>query len=133
MNIAMQVVVALFALGVAAPSGCSTKREQKESVSPSQGTEEGERVVVPSDPKATYYILKREGTPKRPIVTTKRVGPSGTSFAKRESDCAKRTWRYLADGDTLADLDSAKPDEKMGPLVEGSIADVMWHHACDAH
>lgn len=104
------------------------------SQGPHAHTGDGEKVVVPSDPKATYFILDRAGTTERPIVTTKRIGPSGTSYTRRECDCNNRTWRYLAEGDTLEELEaSPKPNEPMGPLVEGSIADVMWQHACRGH
>lgn len=88
----------------------------------------GVRVNVPSDPKASYFVIDEGGTPDLRTLTTRRVGPSGTSFARREFDCRKRTWRYLAEGDTLDAMTSA--NAKMATLVAGSIADVMWHRAC---
>lgn len=109
----------------------SCKQEKPGSSNESASADEREKVMVPSDPKATYYILQRAGTELRPVLTTKRVGPSGTSYTRRECDCTNRTWRYVAEGDTLAELESSpKPDDPMGPLVDGSIADVMWSQAC---
>jgi hypothetical protein len=125
--------VLCFAAGmtVATAGLISCKQEKAASSSEGASSDEGEKVVVPSDPKATYYILQRAGTELRPVLTTKRVGPSGTSYTRRECDCTNRTWRYVAEGDTLAELESSpKPDDAMGPLVDGSIADVMWSQAC---
>jgi hypothetical protein len=86
--------------------------------------------VIPSDSKAKYFVLERGGTPDKPTLVTTRVGPSGTSYSKRLFDCRARTWKYLGDGDSLEEMRGAKPDAKMGPLVEGSIADYMWKEAC---
>lgn len=91
----------------------------------------GDRVVVPSDPKATYFVLERAGDKRRPILTTKRVGPSGTGYTRSLFDCEKHEARYLAaDVERLEDVPRAKPDERMWPLVDGSIPEVLWRHAC---
>ena len=90
----------------------------------------GEPVSIPSDAAAQYFILERGGTPAMPTLLTRRVGPSGTSYSKRVFDCAARTVKYLGNGDTLAELATSAPDPDMGPLVEGSIADVLSQKAC---
>jgi hypothetical protein len=87
-------------------------------------------VLVPSDPKAKYYVLEKGGTENNPTLTTKRVGASGTSFSKRVFDCKANTFKYLGDGDTIEEMNRSKPGEKMSPLVEGSIAWHLWKHAC---
>ena len=88
------------------------------------------RVAIPSDSKARYSILERGGTADMPTLVTKRVGPSGTSYSKRLFDCRGRTWKYLGDGETLEDMRTSRPDKKMSPLVDKSIADYLWNEAC---
>jgi hypothetical protein len=88
------------------------------------------RLSVPSDAKATYFILERGGSADKPTLVTKRVGPSGTSYSKRLFDCSARTWKYLGDGETLEEMRNSKPDAAMTGLVTGSIADYMWKAAC---
>jgi len=87
-------------------------------------------VPIPSDPKAKYFVLERGGTKVNPTLTTKRVGSSGTSYSQRMFDCAARTVKYLGTGDTLEAMKKSKPDPKMAPLVDGSIAWYLWRHAC---
>ncbi|MDN4592138.1 hypothetical protein DBA29_27025 [Xenophilus aerolatus] len=87
---------------------------------------------VPSDSRATYDLveLRKAGT-KRTVVT-KRVGPSGTSFAIREIDCKAQTFRYLGEGDTLAEAKRNKKSESMSPLSQGSISYHVALAACDS-
>lgn len=87
-------------------------------------------IVVPTDSKATYFILERGGTADKPTLVTKRVGPSGTSYSKRQFDCKAHTFKYLGDGDSLEEMRRSKPDERMGELVEGSISDELWKEVC---
>ena len=86
-------------------------------------------ISVWSDSKARYWELSRGGTSTAPTNVTRRVGPSGTSYAEREYDCSNHTFRYLAEGDSLAGMIS-KANERMSTLVEGSISDIMWHYVC---
>ena len=85
---------------------------------------------VPSDPKAKYYVLEKSGAGTDRVILTKRVGPSGTSYSRRLYNCSNSTFKYLADADTLEGLKKAKPDPKMGPLVEGSISYYVGLEAC---
>ena len=89
-------------------------------------------LIVPTDPKARYFILEKGGTQRRPTLVTKRIGPSGTSFSKKEFDCSTGTFRYLGDGDTLEEMRRSAPEPSMAPLVEGSISYYHWRHACRA-
>lgn len=87
-------------------------------------------LTIPSDVKAQYFVLDRGGTKAHPTLTTKRVGPSGISYSKRIFDCSVGTVKYLGSGDTLDEVKRSKPDPKMSPLVEGSIAWHQWRYAC---
>lgn len=91
---------------------------------------EGKPFPVPSDARATYFILEVSGNwPDRTIVT-KRIGSSGTSYSKRLYDCSNATVKYLGTGDTMAEMGNSKPDPKMSPIVSQSIADYVGRQAC---
>jgi hypothetical protein len=88
------------------------------------------QLPVPSDAKAQYSVLEVGGAwPKRTIVT-RRVGPSGTSYSRRAYDCTHHTVKYLGEGDSLAEMARAKPDQEMAPIVPESIADHVGRAAC---
>jgi hypothetical protein len=110
--------------------GTPTPSAKGNVIDASEAAAEGERIYVPSDPAAEFYILERRGSIARPIIATKRVGKSGSSFATREYDCAKRMARYLSDGDDRASLAKIDTTGRWGPLLEGSIADVIGSAAC---
>src|SRR5947209_2415714 len=84
-----------------------TEADLKGFDSPRQApTVEGIEIPSPSDPGASYRILKI-GTLKggNLEVLSRRDGRSGTSFARREIDCAAYTYRYLGEGDTRAEAE----------------------------
>lgn len=87
---------------------------------------------VASDPRARYFLLDvKKGEGGNIIATTRREGPSGTSFARREIDCRGNKARYLGEGDTLAVTKRAGYHVgPMGDLVDGSISDVASRFAC---
>ena len=87
-------------------------------------------LIVPSDPKAKFFVLEKEGSGAERTIVTKRVGPSGSSYSKRLYNCKNRTVKYLGTGDSLAEMDSSKPDPSMGPIVKGSIAYFVGLEAC---
>lgn len=91
-----------------------------------------ERVVhVPTDAQARYAILSvstmRNGNLE---VVTRRNGPSGESFSRREINCDQMTFRYTGEGDSLAELSSPYSKGAMGPLTEGSISTYVARAAC---
>ena len=93
-----------------------------------------ERVLVPSDPKATYDIEVMDvGQGKSALfVVGKRVGPSGTSFTAREVNCVNATFRYMGEGDTFDEMKANINDRaSMAPLVEGSISYYIVQAACN--
>ena len=88
-------------------------------------------IFVPSDPKAAYSVV---GKPTRKgsdvVAVTKRVGPSGTSYSRRLVDCSSMTFRYLGEGDTLAEAMQDRGGSQMGDLVPGSISTYVALHVC---
>lgn len=90
-------------------------------------------IEVPSDSKADYTLLGLEDLGGGVVqTTTKRVGPSGTSYAKRLFDCGSMRFKYLAEGDSIEELDRGTPSPNMGPLFTGSISYHVSRYACRA-
>lgn len=91
-----------------------------------------ENIPVESDPRAKYSVVEIVGSPEKLFVTSKRVGPSGTSFAKREVNCLTRQFMYLAEGDTWDEFKSSKPapNTKMTNLTKRSISSHVSAFAC---
>jgi hypothetical protein len=87
-------------------------------------------IVIPMDPEAEYFVVGRTGRSDKPTLATQRVGPNGMSFSKRLFDCKAHTFKYLSDGSSLAALNKPGPAREMTPLVDGSISDYWWRHAC---
>lgn len=85
---------------------------------------------VPSDIKARYTVIEKITKGNLRTITTRREGPSGTSFAKREVDCQRRMSRYIGTGDTLPEMKASKPGETMNSPVEGSISYYVTLEAC---
>jgi len=93
---------------------------------------EGESILVPSDPGATYLLLRWSRLPNGNLeAVTRRDGRSGTSFARREIDCDAMTFRYLGEGDTLeqALADSPNPGQ-MSELTSQSISTYVSEFVC---
>lgn len=91
----------------------------------------GRPLDIPSDARARYWVLGVAGTPERPIITTLRVGSSGTTYSRRLYDCAARTVMYLGTGDTMEEAMLSRPDPGMAPIVPEAIADYVGRVACD--
>lgn len=92
----------------------------------------GQPYKISSDPTGTYFNLEIDGSGSMRTIVTRREGKSGTSFSKREVDCASRRFRYLGTGDTLAEMKTRKPDPNMGPLTHESISSFVADQACAA-
>jgi hypothetical protein len=98
---------------------------EREQALPS--TEGGYAIPSPSDPGARYRILSVKRLPgPRLEVLSRRVGPSGTSFARREIDCRAVTYRYLGEGDSRAEAerDSPNPGSMTELTATSASADV---------
>jgi hypothetical protein len=109
--------------------------EESETGDSSAASAEGAGNVIPvtSDPgSATYYLIRwsTKSNGNREALT-RREGRSGTSYARREIDCAARTFRYLGEGDTRAEAEADAPDPgNMGELVPGSISTEVADFVC---
>jgi len=91
----------------------------------------GPRISVPSDPRAAYELISRSTLPNgRLSVVTKRSGPSGVSYSRREIDCRAMTFRYTGEGDTPAQLDRPYGKGAMGPLTPQSISTYVAQSVC---
>lgn len=87
-------------------------------------------IRVPSDAKATYFVLELSKKGNSRTIVTKRVGPSGTSFSKRLFNCNNGSVKYLGTGDTLSAMNASTPEKSMSPVVEGSIPSYIGGYAC---
>lgn len=90
-----------------------------------------ERIQVPSDSRASYFLIKLAARKSGDLeITTKRLGPSGTSYSVRLVRCSPLSFGYIADGESVETL---KRDEapKLSSLVGGSISDVISRYACN--
>jgi hypothetical protein len=97
------------------------------------GGQHGPKIEVWSDPKATYTDEGSGTLPNGNIwITTRRDGPSGVSFARREIDCKAGEFRYTQEGDTLEGMSDDAPSD-MAPLTEGSISTLVSDYACRKH
>ena len=80
-------------------------------------TDEGEPFSIPSDSRASYRLLKWSRLPNGHLeALTRRDGPSGTSFERREIDCETMTYRELGEGDTRED--AVKDVPNVGHMTE---------------
>ncbi|WP_040903933.1 hypothetical protein [Yokenella regensburgei] len=87
-------------------------------------------VSVPTDTKASYTILDKTRNGDIATITTKREGPSGVSYSKRQYDCNAWTVKYLGDGESIEQMNSSAPDPNMAPIVDRSIAYYIGQKAC---
>ena len=88
-------------------------------------------IAVPTDPGAAYTLLSyRKLNNGHVEAVTRRVGPSGQSFARREISCRNMTFRYTGEGDTLEELNAPYDRGRMGRLIEGSISTYISKAVC---
>ncbi|WP_445774245.1 hypothetical protein [Shewanella sp.] len=88
------------------------------------------KIHIPTDPKASYTILEKSRSGDEATIVTKRVGSSGTSFSKRLYNCSNETVKYIGTGDTIESMNASKPDPKMAPIFDKSIAYYVGKEAC---
>jgi len=86
---------------------------------------------VPSDTKARWGLIDvTQKDADSSIIFTHRVGPSGVTYSMRHYNCEAHTVRYLATGETTADMRNSKADERMSEIVPRSIAHYLGKLAC---
>lgn len=94
-------------------------------------TAQAQAIPVPGDPSASYSLVSiKKISGKRIEVVSKRVGRSGTSYARRLVDCAAMTFAYLGEGDTLKEALADGHADKMGALTDGSASHGVSVYAC---
>jgi hypothetical protein len=122
-NALFTLVACVVAVGMAAP-------DPETGASRDATAQTVEQISVPSDPKARYFVTKIDAHAAGMIeISTRREGPSGTSFAIRQVKCEPLRFAYIAEGDSETNLvrDSTPVFSK---LVDGSISDVVARYAC---
>jgi hypothetical protein len=105
---------------------------EREAAQPNVG--ETRSIPYASDPNAKFEILSNKPLANGNIeVMTKRIGPSGTSFSRREISCSEYEYRYLGEGDTLEEafIDGSNPGE-MSALTGMSASSDVANEACKA-
>jgi hypothetical protein len=148
MGRAVAIVIAIF-LGLLLIGKCAGSDETVEHL-PENGPEnvvvtgegsdndkgptavQGEVIAVPSDPGASYRLLSWSRLANGNLqAITRREGSSGVSYARREIDCDAMTFRYLGEGDTLAEAigDSPNPGS-MAELTPESISTYVSEFVC---
>lgn len=103
-----------------------------EEVRPAAEGKLGQEIPAWSDPRASYTdegsgILSNGNL----WIVTRRSGPSGVTYSKREIDCASGNFRYLQEGESLEDMSDSV--DEMGVLTEGSISTLVSDYACRKH
>lgn len=88
-------------------------------------------IAIKTDSRGEYFVVEKGGSPERPTLLVKWVGPDGKPYyVKRMFDCRARTVQYLGEGDTPEQAAKLLPDQKMSPADEGSIAGQLANHVC---
>jgi hypothetical protein len=131
-------VYAGFAISVFALLSACGQPEVSSEVSPSEPAstvptaQNDKSIVYASDPNARFEILSNKSLSNRNIeVVTKRIGPSGISFSRREISCADYTYRYLGDGDSLEDAMKNSPSVgEMSALTGTSASSDVANEVC---
>ena len=98
----------------------------------------GQPFAVPTDLGAKYRALEVARTPGGRSIISRREGPSGISFTRRECTCPVARYRILGDGDDLLAAMRDRAPEGWAELVidrAAGLGSVSYHvcdHACRA-
>lgn len=92
----------------------------------------GTAIPVQSDPGVSYALISSAKMANGNLeVVTQRNGSSGVSFARREIDCDTMSFRYLGEGDTLAEAEQDGPNPgEMAEAMSTSISGEVSRFAC---
>lgn len=90
----------------------------------------GKEFRIPSDMKARWGLIDIKQDPSGSIIFTHRIGTSGTTYSIRQYDCASDKVRYVATGETIAEMRSSKADARMSDIQGHSIAYYLGRLAC---
>lgn len=87
-------------------------------------------IDIKTDIKGQYLLVEKGGNAANPTLVVKRTGLGNDHFVKREFDCAAHTVRYLGEGETLEEMNTALPEKEVSPIGEGSIPDQLSKLVC---
>jgi hypothetical protein len=112
--------------------GCRQQHDTDEYNIRTPADADGEFIPVASDPRASYSLLHWSAMQNgHREALTRRDGPSGTSYARREIDCERMRFRYLGEGDTREEAEADAPNRgEMAELVHGSISREVSEYVC---
>jgi hypothetical protein len=141
-SVVVLVILGLALLGKCVGSGPSQSEieteidkmeaEERDSGQAVETVTEGFAIAAPSDPNASYRILKISKMSNGNIeVISRRDGTSGTSYARREIDCNAYKYRYLGEGDALAEAEQDSSNiGNMSELTGTSASSDVANAAC---
>lgn len=89
--------------------------------------------ILFDEPNTTYTIIWHKVNPDGLIeIMVERTGSSGTSYSKKEIDCASHSDRYLGTGDSIEEALMPRPDDKLTYSDAGS-AGASIDAACEKY
>lgn len=88
-------------------------------------------IDIKTDVKGQYFVVDKGGTENNPTLVVKRNWSKGNHYIKRVFDCRARTVKYLGEGATVEEMNEPLPEQKMTPIVAGSIPDQLARHVCE--
>ncbi|MDH4378277.1 MAG: hypothetical protein QE263_00010 [Vampirovibrionales bacterium] len=89
------------------------------------------RIPTGQGDKGSYFLMEKSQKNGITRALTRRTGPSGTRFSLREFNCARQTFRYLSEGDTLSELKKRKlSNDRFVDLFEGSASWNVGQFVC---
>lgn len=107
------------------------KRAQEAAAAKGEPYQECEaKILVPSDPRASYCQVHRGANRKGVVIVSRRDGPSGTSYARRWCFCEWGTYTYLGEGDTLTEAMQDNMVERVVDAGGESISAYVCRFAC---
>jgi hypothetical protein len=131
-------LVGLMAVLGGKPNERSLETLSDQATAPALSFSSAHVISVPSDKTGSYTAeLVTEMKQGLAHVVSKRVGPSGTSYTKRECRCGDATSRTLGSGETIDQMQASPMDPRHTPLMMdrdgmGSSAFHVCEHACAA-
>lgn len=87
-------------------------------------------ISIPHDPGAQHALVEKYGHSNERVVVTRREGILGVLYSRHVYNCDRSTVALLGTGDSLDNLNNAKPLSGMLPVVEDSTAYYIAAEAC---
>ena len=97
-----------------------------------------EKINVPSDPRAAYFLESLKGCDDGMIIVLNRRLAPRDEKGKREVSYACRAilpeegiFKYLGEGESLQEVEAQKRESRWVPLIAGSISADVCRFAAD--